>query len=580
MNKTISDLNYMYKLLCLISVVCLASCDPGVPSGQTDFNVGGAGASLTQAEYNALPPEQQYQVASKLYGTLFRGITVDQFFDFSNGIGTLQPLDSNFLTNTRNQLSTNLSLEEVSVYDKAIDGLDDDLSNPDESLARYSFDTRSDLENNQRPRQIPLARIKDYPISRDLYVNWMAYFMANTVQYSPAEEMESTDMQDVQRMFRFLYSNINDRASIRQMVGSNMSSLSRWRVSRTPQNHALEAFENYLGLFEGGNLTDEDKIKFPVLASLSTSIGNAGVACRDLYLTRASDDYLIGQTDFPNTSPKLILEDSFVVSCSDVYNVVAGHSLITPRAVEVIINYFMPGKALSEKRLAVSEAIVAAGPETYEDIITAILFSREYLLNTHRPKSFEENFFPLLDSLKWDVKSDVFPLNKGIFEYMTSRNPQVVTYLRDMNWMSMSLKIGRLPSVPLDALSFANYHKALRDEVLKDNRSYRGGIIDAGDGLIFDKNNVLHPVIASLSLKDYIDYLFLNTLHRKATATEYAGLYDFVVNVRNHTTTNVDTGEEEISVFTTSTRYEEITEDVLDYTSRLPELYYFTSVNP
>ncbi len=573
MNKTVNNLSYMSKLLFLLSVLGLASCDPGTPAGQTGFSVGGAAAPLSQAEYNSLTPEQQYQVASKLYGTLFRGITADEFFDLTNGVTALQPADTNFLVNTRNKLATNLSLDEVSEYDKAIDGLDDDLSNPDEDLARYTFDTGSDLENNQRPRQIPLARIKDYPISRDLYVNWMAYFLANTVQYSPAEEMESTDMMDVQRMFRFLFKSINERSTIRQMVSSNMASLSRWRVSRTPQNHALEAFENYLGLFQDGGLSEEEKIQFPVIASLPESIESAGIACRDLFLTRASDDYLIGQTDFPNTSPKLILENSFVVNCADVYSVVAGHSLLIPRAVEVIINYFMPGQGQSEARLAVSNAIVAAGPETYEDIITAILFSREYLLNTHRPKSFEENFFPLLDTLKWDVASDNFPVDKRIFELMAS-DPSTVIYLGGMNWQAMSFKIGRLPSVPLDALSFANYHKAVREEILMRVIVYQGGVNDAGDGLIFDVNDELHPFVAGLSVDDYIDYLFLNTLHRKATSTEHAALYDFIVNIRDHTNT-VNAGVEAIK----SSRYIVLTEDVLDYVSRLPELYYFTSAN-
>lgn len=571
-----NNLNYMSKLLFLILLIGLASCDPDAPSGQTGFSVGGAAAPLTQAEYNALPAEQQYKVANKLYGTLFRGITADKFFDLENGVDTLQPLDSSFLVNTRNKLSTDLSMEEINEYDKAIDGLDDDLRNPDENLARYTFDDNTSLRDNQRPREIPLARIKDYPISRDLYINWMAYFLANTVMYSPAEEMESTDMLDVQRMFRFLFNNIYDRTSIRQMVNSNMGSLSRWRVSRTPQNHALEAFENYLGLFEDGSLTDAEKLQFPVLATLPDSIENAGEACRDLFLTRAMDDYLIGQNDQPNTSPQLILESSFVVNCADVYNVVSGHTLLIPRAVEVIINYFMPGQAQAEARLAVSEAIVAAGPETYEDIITAILFSREYLLNTQRAKSVEETFFSLLDTLKWDVKANVSPVDKLIFVRMTE-NLTTGTLLRDTGWPSMSLKIGRMPSVPLDALSFAHYHKMVREKLFLLTRSYQGGRNDAGAGLIFDENEVLLPFIADLKLEDFIDYLFLNALHRKATAIEHAGLYGFIVNTRDNTNTvNIDGVDTEVIK---NNRHTTVMQDVFDYISRLPELYYFASVD-
>ncbi len=555
--------------------ISLIACDPGTPGGQTGFKAGGAAAALSQQEFNNLAPEKQYQVASKLYGTLFRGITADQFFDFSTGMKTLRPRNSNFINDTRRQLSRNLSLDSINQYDRAIDGLDADLSNPDMAKARYQFDTRTDLQSNQRPRQLPLARIKDYPISRDLYVNWMAYFLANTVMYSPAEEMESADMLDVQRMYRFLSSNIKKRSTIKQMVRANLPSLARWRVARTPQNAALEAFENYLGLFQDGRLTEAQKAKFPLIATLPTSIENAGIACKDLFLTRASDDYLISRTDYPNTTPKLILNKSFVTSCNDVYDVVAGHSLLMPRAVEVIINYFFPGKVLKQKRLAVRQAIINSNPKTYEDIFTAILFSREYLLNTQRPKSFEESFLPLLDTLKWDVKANAGRVGKRIFMDMQS-NQNSATYLGGMNWNAMSLKIGRLPGVPLDALSFGNYHKAIRKDLFLNTSSYSGGVNKAGAGLIYDENRKLPGFIENLSLNDYIDYLFLNTLHRRATTTERQGLYNYLVNVHNYTdTVTVQKVDSEVIK---QYRYLDLTEDVLDYISRLPELYYFPSV--
>lgn len=576
MNIFKNRFNRLLASLCLASTVSLVACDPGVPSGQTGFAAGGAAAPLTQDEFNQLPPEQQYQVASKLYATFFRGINAEDFFDMSGGMDKLKPKNDNFINDVRAKLAKDLALDELSSYDRAIDGLDEDMSNPDPALARYVFDTRTDMESNQRPRQIPLARIKDYPVSRDLYVNWMAYFLANTIMYSPAEEMESTDMQDVQRIYRFLYSNIKKKATIQEMVRSILPSLARWRVARTPQNFALEAFENYLGLFQDGGLTEAEKQQFPIIATLPQSIENAGIACRDLYLTRASDDYLIGQTDFPNTTPLLILEESFVVTCNDVYDVVAGHSLLTPRAVEVIINYFFPGHLLRDKRLAVRQAIISANPQTYEDIFTAIIFSKEYLLNTTRPRSFEEAFMPLLDSLKWDVKANAGRLDERIFISMAS-DQNSNTYLGGMNWNAMSLKIGRLPSVPLDALSFGNYHKAIREDMLFNTGSYRGGVNDAGDGLFLTESGDIRPFIESLSVEDYIDYLFLNTLHRRATTTEQADLYDFLVNVRNYTNTTTVQGVD-YEVISSEYNYRRFTVAVFDYISRLPEFYYFKSV--
>jgi hypothetical protein len=564
------------KLVAAVVILGLVGCDPGQPEGASDnLQISGFAAPLSQSEFNSLSPEKQYQVASKLYGTFFRGISAEDFFDLSAGTESLKTKNANFLVEARSKLSTNVEREIIDVVDRAIDGLDEDFKNPDTDLARYSFDENTDLERNQRPRQIPLARIKDYPVSRDLYVNWMAYFLANTVMYSPAEEMESTDMLDVQRMFRFLHNNIKNRASISQMVRSNLGSLARWRVARTPQNHALEAFENYLGLFQDGDLTEAEEEELILIASLPDSIEDAGIACRDLFLTRASDDYSIGQTDLPNTTPKLILETSFVTTCTDVYDAVAGHGFLIPRAVEVIINYFFPGQGLKEKRLAVSQAIIEAQPQTYEEIFTAIIFSREYLLNTQRPKSFEENFLPLLDTLKWDVKANVFPLRKDIFERMSS-NRSSPTYLGSMNWNAMALKIGRFPSVPLDALSFANYHKAMRESLLTQSAHYQGGFNGAGAGLIFDENGDLLNFVAELSMEEYIDYLFLSVLHRKATSMEQAGLYDYFVNVRNYTNTvSLSEGDDEIIKMSS---YDEITEETFDYISRLPELYYFNSI--
>ncbi len=72
-----------------------------------------------------------------------------------------------------------------------------------------------------------------------------------------------------------------------------------------------------------------------------------------------------------------------------------------PRAVEVLVNYLFSGRS-REDRVEIINSIASSGAETYEDIFTAMIFSREYLLNTERPRSFEESLLPLLDALKWD----------------------------------------------------------------------------------------------------------------------------------------------------------------------------------
>ena len=249
-----------FKLPLLIAGSMLVfGCDPGLPEGSNDYAAGGTATALSQGEYNSLSAEDQYMVANKLLGTMFRGVPAEDFFNLDAGTVNLQPTSSTFLDDTKNALARDMSNAEVLVHDTIIDGLDEE-GNPVREDAKFLFDSN-------RPRQLPLARIKQYPLSRDMFVHWMAYVLSNTIMFSPAFEMESTEMADVQNMYRFLVTNLDEGKPIRQIIRSNLPSLARWRVSRSPENHALEAYELYLGLFE----TEEDSLR-------------GGIACKDLYL--------------------------------------------------------------------------------------------------------------------------------------------------------------------------------------------------------------------------------------------------------------------------------------------------------
>ncbi len=561
------SLKHLTKLVIVTAAISLTACDPGPPDNISSAHITGFAAPLSQTEFNALSPEAQYQVASKLYGTFFRGISAEDFFDLNAGIDTLKPKNSNFLIETRQALSTTLSSDELLAANTLIEGFDNE-GNAVEANAKYSFDTDSDSDENERAMQIPLARIKEYPVSRDLYVQWMAYFLSNTIMYSAAVEMESTDTVDAQNMYRFLTTNIREGRSIREMVRSNLPSLARWRVSRSSENHALEAYELYLGLFE----TEEDSVK-------------GGIACKDYYLTDEASGYVISTTNFPNTEPQLILGSYFITSCNDLYDVIAGHPLIIPRAIEVLTNYFFSGRS-REDRVAIIESIKDSGVETYEDIFTAMLFSREYLLNTQRPKSFEENLMPLLDKLKWHPAATNSSVDERIFEFMASgsENPPFgrgnILYLGNKNWHSMSLKIGRLPDVPMDALSFANHHKGVREQLLLNERSYDGsqagipGLIYNGEG---NDDDDLRDVISSLDLQGYIHFLFLNTVQRKASVEELDGLIALFDNLSLLQVN--DDGIQIVRPDRSNNRHNNIAEITFDYISRLPEFYFFKAIN-
>ena len=102
---------------CLCVPIFIAACDPGQPEPSSGFAASGYAAPLSQAEFNSLPPEEQYQVASKLYGTLFRGITVEEFFDMDAGVENLTPRSSTFINDTRSALQSHLTTEQHFVLD-------------------------------------------------------------------------------------------------------------------------------------------------------------------------------------------------------------------------------------------------------------------------------------------------------------------------------------------------------------------------------------------------------------------------------------------------------------------------------
>ncbi len=568
MRNTMKSFEHAKKLtvtlVCLLTISSLTGCDPGQPEAISGFTASGAVAPLSQAEFNALSPEDQYQVASKLYGTLFRGISAEDFYNLDAGVGVLSPKSTTFITDTKKALSTSLSVSELSAANTLIEGLDSE-GNAVEDDAKYSFDFDPDANENEKPMQLPLARIKEYPISRDLYVQWMAYFLSNTIMFSPGFEMESTDAVDAQNMNRFLITKITDEATVRDVIRANLPSLARWRISRSSENHALEAYELYLGLFE----TEEDSVK-------------GGIACKDFYLSDEDSGYVISTTSSPNIEPQLILDSYFITTCEDLYDVVAGHPLVMPRATEVLVNYLFSGRS-REDRVNIINSIVSSGAETFEDIFTAMIFSKEYLLNTERPRSFEESLMPLLDSLKWDPAATNSSVDERIFEFMASgsENPTNrgnVLYLGNKGWHTMALKIGRLPDVPLDALSFANYHKGVREQLLMNVGSYRGSVLDIpgliynGDGGTGDES--LRNVVAQLSLTDYVNFLFLNTLQRKANTVEVDALIA-IFDGNGHLIFDAISGEQVIR----SSRHDDIAAITFDYISRLPEFYYFKAIN-
>jgi hypothetical protein len=139
-------------------------------------------------------------------------------------------------------------------------------------------------------------------------------------------------------------------------------------------------------------------------------------------------------------------------------------------------------------------------------------------------------------------------------------------YMGAMGWNTMTLKIGRRPEVPVDALSFANYHKAIREDLLMNDESFDGG--NSVAGLIYtDDGFTPRSSIAALNTENYLHFLFLTVLHRSASDEEITALTTLLQSQGHINGQQITSG-----------RHDNIAQVVFDYASRLAEFYYFKSV--
>lgn len=581
--------------LLLGALLLIVSCTPDAPTGSSSST--SYSGELSKAEYDALSDEQKYQVANKLLATLFKGVPVDEFFDISSGMDDLRlKAGDNFLANTKTAFEYELSQQQRNYHDLLITDQDDDRQNGvDEQRYRSLFRIDFNDSNSDWPKHLPMARIYQYPLSKNTLDIWITYVLTNSILFSPAEEIDSASIRDVQKVFFKLREDLRENKTIRQIVARHQRTQENWRRFRSPEDNTREMIEIYLGLFD----RDED-------------VPRASRACQDLYLSDQDADYELLSTGFINTEPQYVL-DTFVTTCGDFYDVIANHPLLIPRVTTVIVDYLFYKKSADEK-IRIVETILRDSPQTFQDIFKSILFSRTYLLENERPKSAEETFFSTAHQLDWKPYRD-------LLMEMTSDNIDRKVSLKHMGWPVMELKLGRFSGVPMDSLSFANYHKGVREYLLLGNASsdlnannsscnsnveavqYRnrcrwkmGLGIELPDELppLPDaaETEVTEAVLAkyayeqtraarlsersqrvlSLDLDDYLDYLFMSVLQRKASDEEKADLIAYF-ETRNFLTEDVLENQ-----VIRDYAYDEVAQVVFDYVSRLPEYYYFLAV--
>jgi len=362
--------------------------------------------------------------------------------------------------------------------------------------------------------------------------------------FSPAYELDSSHSPNIARVYNRLVTMLDDEASMRSIAYAHMMSEDNWRRFRSPEDNGREMLEIFT--------LDMDDAHVPI----------AGKALQNWMLNRDNDTLVIGLNE--NTE-ELSLFNTTIKNGDDFYRELAKSNAFTYGVVRRLVSFFFT-QYTESKINSLTNSIVSSKPETWQDILKQIVFSKEYLLNSTRAKSAEETFFSL--AKKMDYKHHHTTM------YYFKRN------LDKMHQASMKYKLGKLTRVPLDTHSFATYHKTFREDVFR-RRSNPDYVDDYtswsrqgwSDSFLDNSNFNYDSEDEEASLESFINYLFKSIVSREATTQEREVFKNHMLQDEN--------GQKNLlypfDMFA-SNGYEDaykryIAYTVLDYLSRLEDMY-------
>ena len=490
---------------------------------------------LTNAEFNALNRSQKDLVAEKLLSTLFFGYPLQEL---------REKIDSgNFINDIIEGLSeerTNKAwLEDHILDDEKYKQVDYNEQEAVDILARF----------------YAMKELDSY-----FFKNWTSYILTQTIMFSPAYELDSTHTPNIARVYNRIVMMLGVDSGMRYISYVHMASEDNWRRFRSPEDNGREMLEIFA--------LDMDDSHVPI----------AGKALQNWKLDRDSDTLVVSLNQ--NTQP-LTLFDTTIYTGDDFYRELAKSDLFTNGVTRRMVDFFFPN-ATGDKKHQITASIVSSKPETWQDILLQIVLSEEYLLHHSRAKSAEELFFSFA--------------KKSEFNHRTSTFHEFKDALEEMHQASMKYKLGKLKRVPLDTLSFASYHKYMRERVYL-RKSNPDKVDDYGawdrqgwsESFVANENFNLDASDEEASLVSFIHYLFNATIERDATQSELTLFKEHMLRDQSETNTTQILDSTFDMLRTNSDpekqlKYRESNKNniavvVLDYITRLTETYTQREVN-
>ncbi|MCH9813299.1 MAG: hypothetical protein K0U47_05075 [Epsilonproteobacteria bacterium] len=474
---------------------------------------------LSDKDFNGLSEENKLIVADKLLSTLFFGYPLAELKD---------KIDSgSFISGVQEGLRVDKN----------------DLSAVEAYIVDEKYFTRPDYANKEVLDILTRLYALEH-LDRHFLIDWSAYILTQTIMFSPAYELESSHEPNTERVYNRLVRNLEEEATMRYVTYLHMISSDNWRRFRSPEDNGREMMEIYL--------LDFDDAKVPL----------AGKTLQNWKLDRDNDTLVVGLNE--NTIP-ISLFNTTLYNGDDFYRELAKSDAFTQGVVERLVDFFLTTHTVSEKE-RIADKLVASKPETWQDILVQIVFSKAFLLESDRSKSAEELFYAMVRKVEYKHYQRTFT--------------NFASALEDMHQASMKYKLGKLERVPLDTLSFINYHKFIREQVLikKVNSDKLNNYKDWGSygwkpSFIEEENFTLDQNDPKVSLHSFINHLFKSTISREATTIELKLFED-------HMLETIDGKLEYVNAFDLLTDQKaNVAILVLDYISRLTELYRFQKLS-
>jgi len=488
---------------------------------------------LEESAFDSLSKIQKIQVAEKLLSTLFFGYPLNDLE---------KKVDSGVFLET---LRTNLETETT---DK-------------EWLENYILDEEKFGKYKEWAKPQAITILTRFYAMKDLdsyfLNNWIAYILTQTIMFSPAYELDSSHSPDISRVYNRLVTMLGTESGMRYITYVHMMSEDNWRRFRSPEDNGREMLEIFL--------QDTNDSHVPLAAQ----------ALKNWKLNTESDTLEVSLNQ--NHQP-LKLFNTTIYNGDDFYRELVKSTQFTKGVTKRLVDFFFT-ESSEAKKVSIINSIVSSKPNTWQDILLQIIFSEEYLLHTERAKSAEENFFPL-------AKKIDFKHQKSTFYHFKD-------YLEKMHQASMKYKLGKLNRVPLDTLSFAYYHKFIRDSVLLkySNPKYKDNYASWGrsgwsDSFIDNNYLNLDSTDDVKSLDIFVNYLFTSIVSRQATTDELKMFRDHIIMAKDgkqlfRNEFNIFISHNEDLVKEKSMREDRkrnIATIVLDYLSRLEATYQIREV--